>query len=150
MKNRKFTVIMIVVLVLLVAVLAVIHLNTRQQAQEGALQVVYDGKTVALNIAELKPVTQVEGSVTNNAGVEKQISGQGIAVSDVLRLAGASPDSAVKITSDDEYSASLTAEEIAQEGKAWLLIEEDSLRLVVFGDDGAKRNVKNVVRLTVE
>ena len=149
MKKSKLTVIIIGILVVLTAVLAVVHLTTRQQEQEGALQVVCGGKTVAIAIEDLKPVAQVDGTVTNNAGEEKKISGPGILVSDVLKLAGVE-GGAVKVASADEYVVTLTAAEVAEEGKAWLMIEEDSLRLIVFGDQGAKRNVKNVVRLTVE
>jgi len=150
MKKNKLTIIIIAALVLLTAVLAVVHLTTRQEEQEGAIQVVHEGKTTLVYIDDLKPVATVNGTVTNNAGEEKVISGQGILVSDVLKLAGVKPDSTVKVTSADEYTVSLMTEEIEEEGKAWLMIEEGSLRLIVFGDTGAKRNVKNVARLTVE
>ena len=150
MKKSKLTVIIIGILVVLTAVLAVVHLTTRQQEQEGAIQVVSQGKTTLVYMDDLKPVAQVDGTVTNNAGEEKQISGPGILVSDVLKLAGVKIDSTVSVTSADEYTVTLTAEEVAEEGKAWLMIEEENLRLIVFGDQGAKRNVKNVVRLTVE
>lgn len=150
MKKNKLTFIIIGILVLLTAVLAVVHLTTRQQEQEGALQIVYQGKTRAIRIEDLKPVAQVDGTVTNNAGEEKRISGPGIMVADVLKLVGIPLENELKVTSADEYTVSLTAEELIEEGKAWLMIEEDSLRLIVFGDQGAKRNVKNVARLTVE
>lgn len=150
MKKNKLTIFIIGILVLLTAIFAVIHLTTRPQEQEGAVQVVHQGKTTVIRVEDLKPVAQVDGTVTNNAGEEKQISGPGIMVSDVLKLAGISPQGEVKVTSADEYTVSLTSEELAEEGKAWLMIEEDSLRLIVFGDQGAKRNVKNVARLTVE
>ncbi len=150
MKKNKLTLLIIGILVLLTAALAVIHLTTRQQEQEGALQVVYNGKTTVIALKDLKPVAQVEGTVTNNAGEEKQISGKGILVSDVLKLAGVGVDKTVKVTSADEYSVELTAEEVSEEGRAWLMLEEDSLRLIVFGDKGAKRNVKNVARLNID
>ena len=150
MKKHKLTIIIIAALVLLTAVLAVVHLTTRQSEQEGAIQVVCDGKTTLVYIEELKPVAAVNSTVNNNAGEEKQISGQGILVSDVLKLAGVDVEASIEVTAADEYSVSLTAEEVAEEGKAWLLIEEGTLRLIVFGDQGAKRNVKNVIRLTVE
>lgn len=150
MKKHKLTIIIIAVLVLLTAVLAVTHLVTREQGQEGAIQVVQDGKTTLLYIEDLKPVAAVNGTVVNNAGEEKTIDGQGILVSDVLKLAGVEVNSTVEVTADDEYSVNLSAEEVAEEGKAWLLIEDGTLRLIVFGDQGAKRNVKYVVRLTVD
>lgn len=150
MKKHKLTIMIIGVLILLTAVLAVIHLTTRQQEQEGALQIVHGGKTTVIDMEDLKPLAQVEGTVINNAGEEKKISGLGILVSDVLKLANANADHMVKVTSADEYSVELTAEEVAEEGRAWLMLEEDSLRLIVFGDKGAKRNVKNVARLSVD
>ena len=150
MKKHKLAIIIIAVLVLLTAVLTVVHLTTREQGQEGAIQVVQNGKTELVYLEDLKPVAQVQGTVVNNAGEEKKIDGRGILVSDVLKLAGVTADNEVKVTADDEYTVSLTAEEVAEEGKAWLLIEDGTLRLIVFGDQGAKRNVKNVVRLTVD
>lgn len=150
MKKHKLAIIIIAILVLLTAVLTVVHLTTREEGQEGAIQVVCGGKTTLVSVDDLKPVAAVQGTVVNNAGEEKKIDGQGILVSDVLKLAGAAASGEVTVTADDEYSVSLTAEEVAEEGKAWLLIEDGTLRLIVFGDQGAKRNVKNVVRLTVE
>lgn len=150
MKKHKLAIIIIAILILLTAVLTVVHLTTREQSAEGAVQIVQNGKTKLVYLADLKPVAPVQGTVVNNAGEEKKIDGQGILVFDVLKLAGVTAENEVKVTSDDEYTVSLTAEEVAEEGKAWLLIEDGTLRLIVFGDQGAKRNVKNVVRLTVD
>jgi hypothetical protein len=150
MKKHKLAIIIIAILILLTAVLTVVHLTTREQSAEGAVQIVQNGKTELVYLADLKPVAPVQGTVVNNAGEEKKIDGQGILVIDVLKLAGVTAENEVKVTSDDEYTVSLTAEEVAEEGKAWLLIEDGTLRLIVFGDQGAKRNVKNVVRLTVD
>ena len=54
------------------------------------------------------------------------------------------------MVSDDEYTATLQQEEVCEEGKAWLLVDEEDVRLVVFGDSDSKRKVKDVVRLVVE
>ena len=150
MKKHKLAIIIIAILILLTAFLTVVHLTTREQSAEGAVQIVQNGKTKLVYLADLKPVAPVQGTVVNNAGEEKKIDGQGILVIDVLKLAGVTAENEVKVTSDDEYTVSLTAEEVAEEGEAWLLIEDGTLRLIVFGDQGAKRNVKNVVRLTVD
>ncbi len=149
MKKHKLIIIILAVLVLLTAILTVVHLTTREQKAEGAIQVVQNGSTKLVYLEDLKPVAAVQGTVVNNAGEEKNIDGQGILVSDVLKLVGAEVTTELKVTSDDEYTVSLTAGEVA-EGKAWLMIEDGMLRLIVFGDQGAKRNVKNVVRLTVD
>ena len=45
----------------------------------------------------------------------------------------------------------VTAEELAAPDKVYLIAqEEDGVQLVVFGDSNSKRNVSNVVRVTVE
>ena len=54
------------------------------------------------------------------------------------------------VVSDDSYTADLTAEEVAESGKAYLLLEQPYLRLVVFGDQNSKRRVSNVVQIIVE
>ena len=56
----------------------------------------------------------------------------------------------VQVVSDDEYTATLQRDEVCEEGKAYLLVDEETLRLIVFGDKDSKRKVKNVVRLILE
>ena len=83
-------------------------------------------------------------------GEEREIDAQGILLMDVLELAGVEtvPENGVSVTAADEYSVEVTADELAEAGKVFLL-EEDAPRLIVFGDNGEKRNVKNVARITV-
>ena len=47
-------------------------------------------------------------------------------------------------------TATLQRDEVCEEGKAYLLVDEETLRLIVFGDKDSKRKVKNVVRLILE
>mgnify|MGYP006865372580 CR=1 FL=1 len=58
----------------------------------------------------------------------------------------------VTVKASDEFYAVLTAEDISQPDKAYLIQEdgEEWPRLVVFGDPDSKRKVKEVVRLEVE
>ena len=58
--------------------------------------------------------------------------------------------SQVTVVSDDSYSAKIAAEEIKEEEKAYLLLQEEELRLVVFGDENSKRSVSNVKQIVVE
>ena len=147
MRNRKLTIIIIGVLLILTAILSVVHLTTREQGAESAVQVMYRGKNVAIALDELKPLAAVRGTIVDGKGQTSEIDATGILVSDVLALAGVSAENTVTVTADDEYSVTVTADETEE---AWLIIEEDSLRLIVFGDPNSKRNVRNVVRLTVE
>lgn len=150
MKKNKLSIILIAVLCVFTAVLAIVHLATRKEETDGAVQIVHQGGENLVYISDITTVVDVDGTVVNNAGETKTISGKGISVYDMLVLAGVDPNCDIKITSADEYTVELTAEEISEAGKAWLLLQEDNtLRLIVFGDDGARRNVKGVARITV-
>ena len=140
-------------LVLVTAILAVIHLATRQSEEAGAIQVVSGGKTVSVPLSRLS-LRDVSGTAVNGKGEVKTIEGKGTPLSDVLAQAGVDLSAARQITvlAADEFSAVLTAQEAAQEGKAFLMQEEgeERPRLVVFGDPDSKRRVKDVARVTVE
>ena len=114
------------------AVLAVLHLTTRTSEIEGAILV--NGKAVQLAELELSPVV---GTIANGKGEKTQLDTQGIALTSIC-------ESDTTVTSSDEYSALISADEL---NKAYLISEGDGLRLVVFGDENAKRDVKNVVRI---
>ena len=70
----------------------------------------------------------------------------------MIKNAGFDPNNAaaVKVTADDEFSAELSGDEVNEAGKAYLVSEDDgSMRLVVFRDSNAKRNVRNVVSVDI-
>lgn len=56
------------------------------------------------------------------------------------------------VTAADEFSAVLTAQEVTEEGRVYLLREEgeERPRLIVFGDADSKRRVKDVARIEAE
>ena len=132
------------------AVLAVIHQMTRTEEVEGAVLVEFAGQSVAVQIEDM-PLSVVKGTVVNGKGDKREIDAQGILLADVLTLAGVEnmPESGVLVTAADEYSVEVTADELAEEDKVYLL-QEETPRLLVFGDNSEKRNVKNVARITVQ
>ena len=150
-KNSKIVIAVIAVLIALTAVLAIVHSATRTKVPDGALLVSCGGenKYVALNSLDTVPV---HGSVVNGKGEKSDIDTQGVPLADVIKGAGFDPNgaAAVKVTADDEFSAELSGDELNEEGKAYLVGENDgSMRLVVFGDSNAKRNVRNVVSVDI-
>jgi len=150
MKKSKLTVIIICVLVVLTVIFAAVHLATRQQETKGAIQVLYLDQIITVPLEDL-PLVPVQGTMVTGKGEQRPINGMGISVADLLKQAYAyASTGTVVVRSADEYSVRLTAEEVAAENKAWLLIEDGSARLIVFGDENSKRNVKNVVRLHVD
>ena len=151
-KTGKIIVCVLAVLLLVTAVLAVVHVRTRDAVPEGALLVEYAGEAHYVDAASL-PLTAVSGTLVNGKGEEKSIETSGAALIDVLREAGLDPDAVVSVTvtADDEFAASLSGEEVREAGRAFLAPEEDgSLRLIVFGDANSKRQVKNVVKIAAE
>ena len=140
MKQKKRIIGILAILVLLTAILAIVHVSTRDRAPEGALMVNYQGKTTYIDLDKLTMV-EVSGAIVNGKGEEKTISGRGVAL---FSLAPGEVRTAA-VFSDDAYSAAVAIEEAEQ---AFLIVSEDgSIRLVVFGDANAKRDVKNVVKV---
>lgn len=143
--------ILILILILVTAAVAAFYLTTRTAVPKGALRVeLAGGQAEDLPLEELEMVL-VQGTVVNGKGEERAIDAQGILLSDVLREAGVTEYSMVTVTADDEYGVQVMAEEIAEPGKVCLVQQEaGGMQLIVFGDENSKRNVSNVVRLSVQ
>lgn len=140
---------LILVLVILTGIAAWFHLSTREEVTEGTVQVTVDGHAQTLKLSGL-PYEPVSGVRVNGKGESISVEGDGISVKAFLETQNTASCSKVTVVSDDSYSAELTAEEIQQDGKAYLLLEDGYLRLVVFGDSNSKRSVSNVVQILVE
>lgn len=154
MKKRKNLILGIIIALLLITViLAALHLTTRTQEQANTLQISYNGKVSSLSLTELS-LHDVTGTTVNGKGEESRVEAKGILVTDVLTQSGIDWTSVQQVTvkASDEFYAVLTAEDLEQPDKAYLIQEDDEewLRLVVFGDPDSKRKVKEVVRLEVE
>lgn len=149
MNTKKITAVILAVLLLCTAIFAGIHLGTRSQVPEGSLCVTMDGKSTYVLISALAH-TQINGSIINGKGQEKPISGEAVRLEDVLEAAGIEKFTRVCATANDEYSAVITAEEILNPSRVYIMETENGLNLVVFGDSNSKRNVSDVARLGVE
>lgn len=150
-KSTKIIMAAIAALIALTAVFAIIHSAARTEVPDGALLVSCGGEKKYVDLASLDTVS-VRGSVVNGKGEKSDVNTQGVPLADVIENAGFDPNGAVtvKVTADDEFSAELSGDELNEDGKAYLVGEDDgSMRLVVFGDSNAKRNVRNVVSVEV-
>jgi len=135
-------------LLALVAVLTVLHLSSLTQVPEGAVQVEFGGETAFVRPADLS-LSAISGTVVNGKGDEIAVEGRGLPLLQVLQAAGVTDYSAVRAVADDSYHAEYTAAELTEEGRVVLLAEEDSFRIVAFGDKDSRRNVSGVIRLVV-
>ena len=148
MKSHKALAI-ILVLALLTGAAAWFHLSSREEVTEGTVQITVDGGTQTIKLADLN-YEPVSGVRVNGKGESIPVEGEGISVKDLLETQKIASCTKVTVISDDTYSAELTAEEIAEDGKAYLLLDDAYLRLVVFGDHNSKRSVSKVVQIIVE
>lgn len=147
MKKHKVS-ILIVILAILVALTAWLHLSSRQEVSGGTVLITADGHTTSVQLDQLH-YENVSGIRVNGKGESIPVEGEGILLKDLLENRSITSYSMVRVISDDSYSAELTAEEVQEAGKAYLLLEDDTLRLVVFGDENSKRSVSNVVQIVV-
>ena len=148
MKNKKIL-LPIIILAVLTIILAVINIANAPDVVEGDLLILFNGKEISVSVASAKLVP-VTGTLVNGKGDQIPVDGKGLPLKDVLALADVHTFEAITATARDEYSAQISAEELLEEGKCYLLVESDStLRLVVFCDSNSKRNVTDVIKLTI-
>lgn len=150
MKKAEPVKIAIIVLVLITAIVATFYLTTRPSASKDTLRIEKGGQVIELPLERLKLIP-VRGTVVNGKGEERTVDAQGVLLDRVLREAGIEEFSEVTITADDAYNAVVTAEEIAEPNRVYLIRQDEGgLRLVVFGDSNSKRSVSDVASLSVK
>lgn len=154
MKSKKIKILFVLAVICMI-VFAMLHLNSREDVPEYALQIQTGDETYLTDITKLD-YKQVTGIRVNGKGEEIPIKGQGILLKEILQQENISGFCKVTIVAKDSYKVDVTADEINEDGKVYFLYEEDeenkeaSLRLVVFGDKDSKRSVSNVVQIMIE
>lgn len=145
MKNRKLFII-VIILVVLTVLLAVTYLSGREQIAENTVLLTVGGKNQTVSLDNLS-YQSISGVRVNGKGEEIPVSGQGVSLSDLLAQCGVTKYETVTVVSDDSYSAQVHADEAEN---ANFLLEEGTLRLIVFGDSNSKRSVSNIKQITIE
>lgn len=144
MKQRKIEIAIIAVLIFFTAVLAAVYINTRDNVPKGTIAVIKDGQTEYIRLDELE-LYDVTGTVVNGKGEEKRIDAQGLPLSSITGTEGFQ---SVTVIAMDAYSAVVLLDEL---DNAFLIFTEDETpRLIVFGDGNSKRDVKDVERIEIE
>ena len=149
--RKHRAVIFIVILLIVTGIMTMLHFNTREEVPEGAIGVVSGEDTCIIDIHELV-YEQVTGTRANGKGEEKEVNASGVLLKNVLAEAGITEYEKVSVVADDAYSVEVSAEEVEDETKIYLIQDEEEvrLRLIVFGDKDSKRSVSNVAQIIVE
>lgn len=148
MKSRKIILFGIVLLVL-TGLFGFLYLNSREDIPENSISMVYKDKTYLVDIDKLE-YKQIIGIRVNGKGEEIKIDADGIELNDLFVDEEITGYSIVTLEADDSYSANVSAKEVNESNKVCLLKEENTLRLVVFGDKNSKRSVSNIVKIIIE
>ncbi len=149
MKTNKVK-IFVIVLLNFTIIVAFLHLNTRENVAEGTLLISTEDTSVTVDISKFN-YEQVTGIRMNGKGEEIEVNAPGISLNSILEQEKIRNYTKVIVYSDDSYSAEILAEELETENKVFFIVEEEkTLRLVVFGDTNSKRSVSNVVKIVVE
>ena len=137
------------VLLVLTAILSVFYLRSRNNVKPGSILVQSKDKSVTIQLSDMD-MKHVNGTITNKKGETKEFDSEGILLTDIPSLLPADDYTKITVISDDEYKAELDRNELGGSVEAWLIQNDESVRLVVFGDKDSKRDVKNVVRVEIE
>lgn len=141
----------IAALLLISACFAVWHLTTRTEVARGELLIRQGEAEVRLCLTDLD-LSRVQGEVVDGKGDTHAVDAQGLSVADVVRAAGLDVNALTQltVTAGDAYSAVLSGDEVRQPETAWLILQDDGARLIVFGDPDSRRNVSDVAILEAE
>ena len=140
------------ILAVTVALLAILHLTGDRIVEQGKVEIIQKGQKWFLGKSDIARIP-VKGELVNGKGERVSIDAKGSLLADVLTSVGIDPAEVdvLKITSQDEYSAEVSGEELLEAGKVYLISDEEgAYTLIVFGDSNSKRKVKNVARIEVD
>lgn len=144
----KKKLLLIVLLCVLTAVLALIHMNSRPQVAENSIDIISGTTTTSISLDDISLI-DVKGTIVNGKGETKDINAKGCLLSSLLNQAKVTVTDSVKVIASDEYSATITADELKGDA-VYLIQNEDSYQLLVFTDQNSKRNVKDVERIEIQ
>ena len=150
--RKRIILLIILILAVTVALLAILHLTGDRIVEQGKVEIIQKGQKWFLGKSDIARIP-VKGELVNGKGERVSIDAKGSLLADVLTSVGIDPAEVdvLKITSQDEYSAEVSGEELLEAGKVYLISDEEgAYTLIVFGDSNSKRKVKNVARIEVD
>ena len=152
MKTSKTIKIAAAVLLLITIAAAAVYLLGRASIPEDAVVVEYGNATYIVDLEGIR-LEEIHGERVNGKGEVKPVDGMGTTLRNLLAWTLGKDFSCETVTvmASDGVSATVTADELAEEGKVALLLNEEDgrLQLIVFGDSDSKRSIKQVERLTL-
>ena len=138
----KKIVITIICLLVVTAGIVCFYLAGRDKVASGDLLLRSGENEVTVTLKD-QNLSRVTGQMKNKKGEVKNIDSEGLPLSSVPSIIGVSDYSQIVVY------ATVTKGELDAGADAWLITDDDSIRLVVLDDTDSKRNVKNAVRVEI-
>lgn len=152
--RKHIRILLIAFILILTVVLAAVRLMGREDA--GGIRLIQGSKEKTVDIGGLDQ-TDFSGEMVNGLGEVTRHDFRGAFLLDILHDAGFLPEGVktVTVTGEDAYKAEFTVEEIREEGRIWLAMEDNGSQvkrlngspganLIVFFEDNSRRNVRAV------
>ena len=166
MKNRTInrqTKIIIAVIAVLAVLIGILGYGSRKASSpKDGLIISASGKETVVAWEDIQKET-FEGDLVNGKGETKHHAYEGAALLSILKQAGAGvgEGSKLTVTSEDNYSAELSGQEVLEAGKVYVALTGDGeiikgieggqgAQLIVFGDSNSKRAVRYLKKITIE
>ena len=147
MKTRIMLLVLVMVTVTAFGIMPA--LSADEQEESVSLTITANGNEICIPWNDMALVP-VQGTILNGKGEAKEIDAEGVSLQSVLDMAEVEAQEKVTVIAEDAYQAEVTVEELAEANRVWLILSDDGLRLIVFGDEDSKRIVKNVIQVVVE
>lgn len=158
--NKKLVVAIIVILVAVVCVLGFLARNGSEEKEGLTIRSDANEMTAAWDEIEREPF---EGDIVNGKGQTFHNEYEGVELKALLAENGIelADGTVITATSEDNYSAELTADEVNENGKVYVALTENGemiegieggqgAQLIVFGDSNSKRAVRYLTIITIQ
>ena len=166
MKNRTInrqTKIIIAVIAVLAVLIGILGYGSRKASSpKDGLIISVAGKETVVAWEDIQKET-FEGDLVNGKGETSHHVYEGALLLKILEQAGAGvgEGSKLTVTSEDNYSAELSGQEVLEAGKVYVALTGDGeilkgiegdqgAQLIVFGDSNSKRAVRYLKKITIE
>ncbi len=151
-KNREVIALAITGSVFLIMIIILGIAYSTNRANIAPVSVIVRSRTKSATISrDTIHLDRVEGVLINGKGEEQPISARGTPLREILEEVGIEAKVMAKVIVSDEYSAAVSAVDIAAEDKVYIILGENGrLRMIVFGDPDSKRDVNDIERIEVE
>ncbi len=167
MQNRKYRLIMVVILLVLAAATLIFGFLVRNQQlaleKAGAIRLILPGKEVTVPLSRLDR-EEFSKEIINGKGEKMLNTYRGIELKTLLQEYETDPGkvNGMTVAAADQFTAEYTGDEIRESGRIWLVVASNGKALegmdpgqpgvwvIVFGDPDMRRTIRNPIKVEIK